>query len=270
MSIDKKDIWNPGFYQHSPIFDPIKSFGQTYNSFLNWPALDDLKAQFQSAGLRIMPVPQADKPQTFEEHYEPRIYLKNELQTREDNWHDFFNAMVWLTFPETKTTLNKLHYFEAQHRPPGSNRGQLENAITLFDECGIIIFSDKPELLECIRKHEWQELFIKHRGNFPAHIQCIVFGHAIYEKSLDPYIGMTCQALLIESDPIIQENQEQEIAEIDTLVAGLWAGGKIKSTCDLFPFPVLGVPGWYKDNEKASFYENSDYFRPLSKSYIKL
>jgi hypothetical protein len=31
---------------------------------------------------------------------------------------------------------------------------------------------------------------------------------------------------------------------------------------------VLGVPGWWQDNERGDFYENSDYFRPGRKKAV--
>jgi hypothetical protein len=31
---------------------------------------------------------------------------------------------------------------------------------------------------------------------------------------------------------------------------------------DFLPLPVLGVPGWWPDNESPSFYEDADVFRP--------
>ncbi|MBL8391935.1 MAG: DUF3025 domain-containing protein, partial [Candidatus Accumulibacter sp.] len=34
--------------------------------------------------------------------YETRIWLTGEVATRPDNWHDFFNALVWFAFPNTK------------------------------------------------------------------------------------------------------------------------------------------------------------------------
>ena len=30
---------------------------------------------------------------------------------------------------------------------------------------------------------------------------------------------------------------------------------------ELSPLPVLGIPGWWPDNERADFYDNTDYFR---------
>ena len=31
--------------------------------------------------------------------YEARIAVRGEVETRPDNWHDWFNGLVWLTFP---------------------------------------------------------------------------------------------------------------------------------------------------------------------------
>ena len=245
------------------MFKYLEAFYRPYESFSQWPDIDDLETQFKQRLPGIRPVAQAPKPKTFEEHYEPRIYLKGELQTRSQNWHDFFNAMVWLAFPQTKQALNKLHYQSARRRPPGSNRSPLENSITLFDECGIIILSDRDDLLELIRGHAWTELFIRQRSAFDEHIRCIVFGHAIYEKALAPYVGMTCQALLLESGELLDQVRNNNLVELDQEVASSWLEGNISNTRDLHPFPVLGVPGWYQANENATFYSNTHYFRPL-------
>lgn len=35
--------------------------------------------------------------------YEERIYLQGLIATRKQNWHDFFNSMVWHKYPETKS-----------------------------------------------------------------------------------------------------------------------------------------------------------------------
>jgi len=38
--------------------------------------------------------------------------------------------------------------------------------------------------------------------------------------------------------------------------------GRIARPADLFPLPVLGIPGWWPDNEVATFYGREDIFRP--------
>jgi len=255
------DIWNANFLEISPIFETIRPVSVKSTNLNHWPELKFFNDQFKERGLKIKPVQQAEKPQSFIDHYEPRIFLKHELQTRTENWHDYFNAMIWLTFPETKSSLNEIHYKAAKQRTRGTNRSAIENAITLFDECGIIIISDKPELLEMIQKHEWKTLFFHHRKEFEKHIHCIVFGHAMYEKALTPYIGMTAQALLIHTNELVK-NSSPDLTTIDAFVADYWKDHHICTTKDLSPFPLLGVPGWHQDNENELFYENKDYFRP--------
>ena len=39
-------------------------------------------------------------------HYEQRIFQRGLIATRENNWHDLFNAMMWLKYPKIKSALN--------------------------------------------------------------------------------------------------------------------------------------------------------------------
>jgi len=258
MPVADEDHWNPDFLKLSPLFRPLQAVAERFVSMPRWPSLADYVAAFDSAELCIRPVAQADRPACFEQHYEPRIYLTGELQTRLHNWHDFFNALVWLRFPRTKSVLNELHYFSALQRGEKTNRSPLENAITLFDECGAIVVSSRADLLEMIRQHEWKKLFLDHRGSFDREIKCIVFGHAMYEKALHPYLGMTTNTLLVHSAELLRG----DLQAVDAHLAGCWKQQLIASTAELRPLPVLGVPGWHVDNANAEFYDNADYFRP--------
>jgi hypothetical protein len=258
MVVAAEDNWDPNFLETSPLFRPLQAVANTFVPLPHWPVLEDFVAAFQAAGLRVSPVAQGGRPGCFEQHYEPRIYLAGEVQTRLHNWHDFFNALVWLRFPQTKSVLNELHYFSALQRGEKTNRSALENAITLFDECGAIVVSSRADLLDMIRQHEWKKLFVDHRDSFESEIKCIVFGHAMYEKALNPYIGMTTNTLLIHSSELLQDDMQA----MDAHLASCWKQQLIASTSKLRPLPVLGVPGWHVDNDNADFYDNQDYFRP--------
>ncbi|NIQ10006.1 MAG: DUF3025 domain-containing protein, partial [Gammaproteobacteria bacterium] len=134
--------------------------------------------------------PQAARASSFQEQYEPRIYLRGEVQTRRHNWHDFFQVLVWSAFPDTKKTINALHYVSAQQRlneKGHTNRSPTENMLALFDECGAVLLSSDPALLKMIRNFEWHELFWLNREKLLRSLRCIVFGHAMYEKALNPY-----------------------------------------------------------------------------------
>mgnify|MGYP002129520124 FL=1 len=57
------------------------------------------------SGLPLAFVPQADLPEGMA--YEEFIGATGGVPTR-DNLHDFFNALVWLTFPLIKRQLNEI------------------------------------------------------------------------------------------------------------------------------------------------------------------
>ena len=42
------------------------------------------------------------------QHYETRIAEAGQISTRE-NWHDFFNALQWLSFPKAKSVMSEMH-----------------------------------------------------------------------------------------------------------------------------------------------------------------
>ncbi len=253
------DTWDPQYFSRSPVFKTLAPVIDAFKNFDDWPTIDDYQQAFQRNQLDIRPVPQSLSINSFEEQYEPRVYLKKELQTRTQNWHDFFNALVWLSFPETKQTLNALHYQQASQRPSGSNRSLLENRITQFDECGAIIISDRQDLLDLIAAHKWEELFIKNRTAFDKHIRCVVFGHAIYEKALAPYIGMTCHGILL-NDKSLLEYSELPLDKIDKAVAQIWQNQLQFHPEKFSAYPLLGTPGFWP-NQSIDFYKNTQYFR---------
>jgi hypothetical protein len=269
--------WNTEFFCNAPLFDPVRKLALELikENPDNWPGLTDYQRllDIHTTGLRsqngapVHFVDQAGKPLDFEDFYEARIYLKGEVQTRTQNWHDFFQVLIWCQFPRIKTLLNSFHYQAALKRhsalPRQANRNPLENAITLFDECGIIIASSDPSLLDLIRRFQWKELFWHRRDELDSKLHCIVFGHALYEKALQPYIGMTGNALLINTEEaFLQQDKQSQLTEIDAEVSDfLTSNEHAINTRLLTPFPLLGMPGWDKDNQYASYYDNAHYFR---------
>ena len=205
----------------------------------------------------------------FEAQYEPRCYLRGEVPTREHNWHDLLNALVWLTFPKAKAAINARHFqafnevtINASHTAH-SQRGSVRDAITLLDESGVIVpYADKG-LAGLLENFQWKELFWQRREQVQSSMGFYLFGHGLYEKALKPYIGMTGQGLLL---PVQQEffawPLEKRLAHLDELLADyLVAAQHCRSTRELSPVPLLGVPGWAAENECAEFYDNTAYFR---------
>jgi hypothetical protein len=277
MSRHSGDKWNPDFLTAHRIFWPVAPFAQTFvQAHGQWPNLEEYQ-QFLEAGVgRICSgngkvlrfVPQGAKPRRFEDGYEPRVYLQGEIQTRLHNWHDFFQVLVWRMFPKTKTLINERHYQAIKQRldndPHRLQRGAAENALTQFDECGAVILSSDPALLELVKNFQWKRLFWQFRNEVRQHLKCIVFGHAVYEKALNPYVGITAHSVLLPVTPgILSQATVTLIASVDELLTELFRSrGTIASPGDFSPFPLLGMPGWDVNNDQEAYYANASYFRP--------
>jgi hypothetical protein len=281
------DTWEPQFFEQSSLFNSVREVSRPFSQLPQWPTLAQFASEFKKRKIQsyanqpVHPVAQAGAPETFEDHYESRIYLKGELQTRLENWHDFFNALCWLQFPNIKSALNALHFEASKTRKLGTNRSPLENALTLFDECGAVIVADEDALLERVRQHEWKALFYEtahwdknlfrnNKASSGQHIRCYVVGHAMYEKALTPYLGMTAHSVLLNrGSDFFQQPYAGQLAEIDRLVADCWINRKIQQPKDLQPFPLLGVPGWWRQAQDEAFYANEEYFRSKSRQSMR-
>jgi len=276
-NLNPKDTWSPQVLGSHPLFWPLIPDAVNFvESFNQWPALSDYQKYLDHTAQPITTrsqqplaiVPQGENPQQFSDGYEPRIFLKGELQTRQASWHDFFQVLVWKLFPKTKSILNELHFNAIKDRMYSSSTPQqrtiLENTLTQFDECGGIIISTDDELLKMIQQFDWHSLFWKNRSRLEQQLKCIVFGHAIYEKALNPYIGLTSHCILLNVPQNIFLARTKKLMEhIDTRLEALFTdGSSVRSPQDLSPFPILGLPGWHPGNNQESFYENKEYFRP--------
>jgi hypothetical protein len=62
------------------------------------------------------------------------------------------------------------------------------------------------------------------------------------------------------------ESQEslESLGSLDRWVASDLSAGKLAGK-PFAPLQVLGVPGWWADNENFSFYDDSDIFRPVKR-----
>jgi hypothetical protein len=197
--------------------------------------------------------------------YETRILDQGVIAVQPGSWHDLFNVLVWRTFPRTKATLNDRHVAELR-RDPGERlrRGRLRDALTLFDESGAILAASDASMLDALRGFRWKELFWTRRAEFDRCVRLHVFGHAVYEKLLAPYLGLTAHAVLVDVDQaVIEAPCAERIELLDRRVAALLReDAGLRSPRDLHPVPLLGLPGWHAEAACEAFYANADYFRP--------
>lgn len=273
----QQPAWTAAFAENSPLFEPLRVWAGEFSAYKHaWPGLDAYQrlldvqpeAILTRSGQRLKIVPQDARPQCYEQRYAPRVFMTGELQTRSQNWHDFFQFLSWLLFPKAKATINALHISSAQAHVRAaddfSRRSPLENMLSLFDECGAVIVASDAELLQLIREFRWQDLFWQQRTALAGKLRCIVFGHAMYEKALQPYIGLTANAILLEAEPeLINAPIPALVRALDERLSTLLgAGTAYKQPKDLQPFPILGMPGWHANNGSPAFYDNVRYFRP--------
>jgi hypothetical protein len=264
--------WDPGFFARSPMFEPLRIWNDGLPK-ARWPSPDDLQRMLERAavapasggGARIAFVSQSRRTAAFEDKYEPRIYLTGEVQVRERNWHDLLNALVWLTFPRAKAALNARHYraLLRQRAAGAPNRGREQDAMTLFDEGGLIVAAGDRALLDLVAASEWKTLFWSNRGRVIADMRFYLFGHALYEKALQPFTGITARALLFEVDTgFFDAAPEEQLTYLDATAASRLADPRaVRTPRDLPPLPILGVPGWCAANGEAAYYDNQDHFR---------
>lgn len=196
-------------------------------------------------------------------YYEDFIRTRAQIPTRLNNWHDFFNACIWSLFPHTKQALVDLHC-EDVDLYGRKQRSRRRDAITLFDECGIIIAYQDDAIVEQLRNHQWHSAFWQNRNQWFDTVQPFVLGHAGYEMALNPFIGLTCKAYMVKvSSKFWQFSLANKIALLDQiLVEQITQESTLNDNSLLSPLPLLGVPSWHVHNEQESFYANTDYFRP--------
>lgn len=265
--------WNPAALLQSPLFAPLQPvLGRletqefpTLNDFNNLLARDQATISVKSGhGLRF--VPQELGRLGFEAQYEPRCYLTGEVQTRPENWHDLFNALVWMTFPKAKAAINRRHYLALANQSGSgdSQRGRVRDMATLLDESGVIVVTANAELAELLRSFHWKDLFWQHREQVSEEMGFYIFGHGLYEKAQQPYVGMTGQGLILDVPPeFFGRTLQQRLDFLDERIAEyLDEPAHCLSPRELHPVPLLGIPGWSEENKRADYYENTSYFRP--------
>jgi len=202
-------------------------------------------------------------PRGFDMQYEVRAYRDGQVATRPGSFHDLFNALAWLAFPRTKAVLNQRHY-EHMGEPGSLSRGTARDVLTLFDESGMIVACDEPELAELLRGFRWKALFWSRRAAVMRSMRFLSFGHAIQEKALRPYKALTAKALIVDvSRDFFGMTLDAQLAEADARAAlRLSAPDALAATHILSPLPILGIPGWDAASADASFYDDVSVFRP--------
>lgn len=181
-------------------------------------------------------VPQSELPCGVA--YESFVHRFAHVPTR-DNLHDFFGGLVWLHHPVLKREINQRHAREIERRGDRARRGEVRDALTLFDENGALIEAP-DDLLELLRMRRWQDLFVHQRRRWVSQVRVTLVGHALLEKLVSPFKAITAHAVAVPPPRIPMDLSKPA----------------------LMPLPVLGIPGWWADSEAPAFYDDTGVFRP--------
>lgn len=195
--------------------------------------------------------------------YEEHIFRTGEVSTRANSWHDVFNVLVWMHFPQTKAAMNVLHH-RAMTPANEVGRGTLRDALTLIDECGVIVAAGRYEDLESVSRFAWAHIFGSGTKWWGQRIRVFVTGHAMLEKFLKPYKSITANAVLVQIPGRLMELLREALrAYFDAALAErLLAGHLFNAPADLSPLPLMGIPGWWPGGaQDKSFYADRQVFR---------
>jgi hypothetical protein len=257
------DWARPWYDAVRPSFDslpPAASFIEGFNANAARLGLQNHRGQ------PIRFVPQAALPP--DAAYEEFIGATGCVPTRE-NLHDFFNGLVWQTFPLIKRELNALQAAQIASAGVGKSRGPARDAATIFDEnAALLVVQDVAAghaLVEGLRAHRWHDTLYTQRAMFGADAQVWLFGHALMEKLVAPRKAITAHTrVLFAPAAWFGLGWDDRRAWIDMQVAGALAAEGL-STAAFTPLPVLGVPGWWPQQDEA-FYLDETVFRPRRKA----
>jgi hypothetical protein len=279
-------VWQSDFSSH-PLFAGYESVCREIlgNGWPNLSVLNHLALKKNILNAKKLPIQfteqEAPKGQRA---YEAQIHQTGIVPTRTENWHDLLNACVWLTWPKLKAALNQVHYLQTHldqvnddsaqsltnlrydefepkkiDRP---RRTRQSDAATLFDESGAILIGPDPRLAQWLIHHDWHRAFVIERHLWKSH-RLLVVGHAVLEKTLNPYPGMIAK-VLYQPYPACLPDQDLNIMikSMDALLAQRWLNRAFVTPSDLFALPVMGVPGVDAKNDEEKYYTNEQVFRP--------
>jgi len=215
-----------------------------------------------ASGQPVRFVPQASLPDG--RAYEEFIGATGQVPTRA-NLHDYFNGLVWQTFPLIKRQLNALQAAQIAVAGVGTSRGAARDGATIFDEnAALLLVVDDPEgraLVADLQAHRWHDALLGRRAMFGRCAEVWLFGHALMEKLVAPRLAMTAHTRVVYADAtFFRLPFDARRAWIDDHVAAALATETL-STASFTPLQVLGVPHWWP-NQDAAFYADTTIFRP--------
>lgn len=225
--------WDNGFVARSVFHETLAPFAEVFANESAFPSCEALSA-LAAAHARVVPPPrfevQRPKPRRRDRdgtrtvevatRYDGLVALTGAVPTRPSNWHDFYNALVFIAFSRAKRALHARQFAAARAaipegavRVPG-RRTREQDHLTILDE-GSVLVACAPGT----RSETEQALRAVGTDAIGAQTPMIVFGHAVYEHFHfgRPALRAMTVVLELERSPSLMRGRELVEALDDAL-----------------------------------------------------
>jgi hypothetical protein len=163
--------------------------------------------------------------------YDGQIFLRGEVPSREDQWHDYFNMCAWCAFPRAKAALNAEQWFALCRwlpepcgtKLPGA-RLREQDALALTDEGGVLLLVESASGA-CAQEFAASgdlaalEALVARRA-----AMAMPFGHALYEHLMTGS-GEVRGALIILPVQVLPVGRSEAILQADEALAARLRSG---------------------------------------------
>lgn len=181
------------FYERHEDFWPIARAASTFADYQDeWPRVSDYAKAYRAAGERPVRFeeapPKRKRPSGIidrDKLYDAMIVKQGIVPTRPRMWHDYLNALVWMTFPRAKLAFHRRQHAaierwipEGATQLPNARSRELD-ALALVDEGGILMLDWGPDARRP-----------------PARV---VFGHALFEGLVFEQPAMISRGLVLDA-----------------------------------------------------------------------
>jgi hypothetical protein len=239
MALRHRVGWDPQFPLRSPWFWPLSAAASRFESFRDWPSRADLAWAYVALTQHCEAEPlrfaeNVRKQDRYadgggvspERLYDGRITCAGEVPTRERDWHDFFNALCFMTFPRAKRALHRRQFGILKQRlPPGATRlpgarTPEQDALTLFDEGGAVIAAEAEAYPPLCAANDAERGAVLQHFLERSQARVIPFGHALFEHLVE---GLKCPGGSTRIVPVtrVRGQDQQLLAAVDQAIAAL-------------------------------------------------
>jgi hypothetical protein len=225
--------WDPAFCTRSRLYWPLRRTAEAFAAHAEWPevaVVDEALGAAAGVHFRLQP----PKPRRRRRRapidpgalYDARIDVEGWVPTRARSWHDFFNALVWATFPASKRAFHARQHRAISARLDGSMRAlpgrrtRELDGLAILDEGGLLLLCASERAVEVAQALEVRDVELVSRVIGGGDAVALPFGHALYESLLAPRPApiWAMVALLPCPSPLPPGNDER-ISLTDTRLA---------------------------------------------------